>query len=450
MGIERAVVVGSGVAGASVAFALARRGVQVTVVDASEPAAATLAGAGIIQPWGSSVEGPYYELYAAGADYYPTLLDQLAAAGGTDVGYRRVGAIIVSADAHALDAAEQRVRGRVAQHPIAGQVRRISPQEARSLFPPLDSALSGVWIEGAARVDGRALRAALLRASERLGARVLTGVATVALDASGHPRVRVGPGAGGDRSGGAGLDGPGVRDGPGAHDAGVHEGGAHDSGADSARARDAGTGNASADTLDASADTLDAGADSTSADTLDAGADLAADAIIVAAGAWTNSVLGPLGATVDVSPQRGQISHLRLDGVDTSTWPSVSPIGSHYLLAFDDSRVVVGATRETGAGFDARVTASGQREVLDAALATAPGLADAGLIETRVGLRPLSGDDVPHIGALPGHPRVFVATGFGAGGLTMGPVVGELLASVIADADAAATGTLAPFVPRLR
>ena len=36
----------------------------------------------------------------------------------------------------------------------------------------------------------------------------------------------------------------------------------------------------------------------------------------------------------------------------------------HYLLAFDDSRVVAGATRETGAGFDVRVTPGGLHEVL--------------------------------------------------------------------------------------
>ena len=34
----------------------------------------------------------------------------------------------------------------------------------------------------------------------------------------------------------------------------------------------------------------------------------------------------------------------------------VLPPGAHYLLAFDDSRIVAGATRESGAGFDYRVT----------------------------------------------------------------------------------------------
>ncbi|MEO3869242.1 FAD-binding oxidoreductase [Nonomuraea sp. B12E4] len=157
---------------------------------------------------------------------------------------------------------------------------------------------------------------------------------------------------------------------------------------------------------------------------------LAADDVVVASGAWTNALLEPLGVRLDVEPQRGQITHLRLDGVDTSGWPSVNPLSHHYLMAFDDSRVAVGATRETGSGFDPRVTARGQWQVPSEALRIAPGLADATLIETRVGLRPLSGG-LPIVGALPGAPGVHVMTGFGAAGLTMAPLSGEALATSI-------------------
>jgi len=131
----------------------------------------------------------------------------------------------------------------------------------------------------------------------------------------------------------------------------------------------------------------------------------------------------PLG----LEPQRGQISHLHLAGVDTSAWPSLSPQSDHYMVAFDGGRVVVGATRETGSGFDPRVTASGQRHVLDNALELSPGLSTATLLETRVGLRPLSTDGIPIVGVVGPHPSVYVATGFGAVGLTMGPYVGDQL-----------------------
>jgi D-amino-acid dehydrogenase len=141
--------------------------------------------------------------------------------------------------------------------------------------------------------------------------------------------------------------------------------------------------------------------------------------------------------TVDVEPQKGQIVHLRVgrpgsdDAVDTSRWPTILPPGPHYLLAFDDGRVVVGATRETCSGFDTRVTAAGQHEVLTAALEWAPDLADAEIIETRVGLRPFAPSGLPTIGPVDGIAGLFVGTGLGAGGLTMGPLVGRRLAEQI-------------------
>jgi D-amino-acid dehydrogenase len=46
-----------------------------------------------------------------------------------------------------------------------------------------------------------------------------------------------------------------------------------------------------------------------------------------------------------------------------------------------------------------------------------------------VGLRPLA--EIPVIGALDEYPNVYLNTGFGAAGLTMGPLVGHLLAQLI-------------------
>jgi D-amino-acid dehydrogenase len=160
------------------------------------------------------------------------------------------------------------------------------------------------------------------------------------------------------------------------------------------------------------------------------GAPIAADAVVVAAGAWCPELLDPVGVRVAVTPQRGQIVHLRLSGVDTSHWPVVLPSGSHYLLAFDDSRVVVGATRETGAGFDHRVTAAGLAEVLTEALSVAPGLADATHVTTRIGFRPAGPDIRPLLGRVSGLDGLVVATGLGASGLTFGPYVGRLAAEL--------------------
>ena len=158
-----------------------------------------------------------------------------------------------------------------------------------------------------------------------------------------------------------------------------------------------------------------------------------ADAVVVTAGAWVPALLRPLGINLPIQPQRGQIVHLRLPGQDTNAWPVVLPPGSHYLLAFDGSRIVAGATRELGTGFDYRVTAAGQAEVLSEALRIAPGLGAATLVETRVGFRPVSPDGRPLLGRVRDVKGLVIGNGLGAAGLTIGPLAGRLLANVVLD-----------------
>lgn len=346
------VVIGSGIAGASAAFGLARRGAAVTIVDDGRTGQATAASAGIVQPWSSAYEGRFYALYAAGAAFYPALLDRLAEVGVTRTDYRRTGSLVVHADPSVLAGLEPRLRARVAAAgAVAGGVERIDGAAARSLFPPLDEGLEALLVTGGGRVDGRTLRDALLDAAVRLGAVRVAGDAVLAPAAT-APVVAVG----GDR--------------------------------------------------------------------------LAGDAVVAAAGAWTTALLAAVGCAVPVAPQKGQIAHLRLPGTDTSRWPTVYPVSHHYLVAFDDSRVVAGATRETGSGFDTRVTAAGQLQVLRDALSIAPGLARATVVETRVGLRPLA-EELPVVGAVPDRPGLFVATGYGPAGLTTGPLLGDALARLV-------------------
>jgi len=147
-------------------------------------------------------------------------------------------------------------------------------------------------------------------------------------------------------------------------------------------------------------------------------------AVLLATGAWAGADLAGFGIEVGIRPIRGQIVHLRLDGQQTGMRPVVNTPGAGYLLGFDD-RIVVGATHED-VGFDARVTAGGQQAVLNAALNLAPGLSAATVLETRVGLRPATTDGLPLVG--PVAPAIHVATGLGAWGLTLGPLLGELAA----------------------
>lgn len=157
---------------------------------------------------------------------------------------------------------------------------------------------------------------------------------------------------------------------------------------------------------------------------------LSADAVIVAAGAWSSTVAEGCGVRLPVTPQRGQLAHLLVPDVDTSGWPIVTGVRSTYLLAFPPDRVVVGATREDDAGFDHRVTAGGVHRVLDDALRLAPGLAEATVEELRVGFRPVTPDGKPLLGALPGVDGAFVATGHGPYGLQVGPYSGAVVADM--------------------
>ena len=169
------------------------------------------------------------------------------------------------------------------------------------------------------------------------------------------------------------------------------------------------------------------------------------DHVLITAGAWAPELLKPLGITLKVEPQRGQIAHITLPEEDTSGWPVILPESSHYMLAFDDSRVVAGATRETGSGFDYRLTAGGVEEVLSEALTVAPGLSEGTLQEVRIGFRPMGPDNLPIIGQIDSLDQVTLATGLGASGLTMGPYVGKLAAALATENDPVIN--LAPYDP---
>jgi D-amino-acid dehydrogenase len=158
---------------------------------------------------------------------------------------------------------------------------------------------------------------------------------------------------------------------------------------------------------------------------------IAADAVVIAAGAWSNALLSPLGFAVSVEPQRGQILHITMGDTDTSRWPILGGTGDQYMLTFGPNRIVSGATRETGSGFDVRLTVGGLQSVFNHAMRVAPGVAAGTVKEIRIGLRPLSADGLPYIGKVLGHDEVVVVTGHGPSGLQLGPYSGLAAAQLV-------------------
>lgn len=169
--------------------------------------------------------------------------------------------------------------------------------------------------------------------------------------------------------------------------------------------------------------------------------DVPCGAVAVAGGAWSRELEAPLGVRIPVEPLKGQILHLSLPGAPTDRWPILQPLLGFYLVPWPDGRVACGGTLEPDAGFDARPTAAGARDLLRECLRTAPGLGDATMGEIRVGLRPAPADGLPVLGRLPGWDNAYVATGHGTDGLLLGPYSASLVAqSITGRGDDAALG----------
>lgn len=352
--MQKCIVVGAGILGASTAYQLAKSGAEVVIVDRKDKGQATDAAAGIICPWLSQRRNQaWYKLAKEGARFYPSLIEELERDGETETGYARVGALSIHRDRDKLIELEKRAVKRREDAPEIGEITQLAPSEAKTLFPPLDDDYAAVHVSGAARVDGRALRDVLLRAAVKKGAALLQGDATLQYKGTSVTGVQVG-----DKC-------------------------------------------------------------------------IAADTVIVCAGAWANQLLQPLGVDFKVTYQKAQIVHLELPDADTDNWPVVMPPSDQYLLAFADKRIVIGATHENDIeGFDTRITAGGLQEVFNKALESAPGLSNGTFLEARSGFRPFTPGFLPVIGALPGWNGIFVANGLGASGLTMGPYVGFQLAKL--------------------
>lgn len=181
------VVIGGGVVGAGAAYRLARDGVSVTLVDRADDGQATAAGAGIISP-GTSYKPPaaFFPLAFKSVDYYETLLAELAEDGVPDTGYEVTGLLHVAvSDQEAARLPElfalfsDRLAAGVRN---IGEVRLISGEEAQQLFPALGPVVRAIYTSGAARLDGRRLRDALVAGAASHGARVVRGSASLRME----------------------------------------------------------------------------------------------------------------------------------------------------------------------------------------------------------------------------------------------------------------------------
>ncbi|WP_311083275.1 FAD-binding oxidoreductase [Paenibacillus polymyxa] len=178
--MKKVIVIGAGILGASTAYQLAKMGANVIIVDRKDKGQATDAAAGIICPWLSQRRNQaWYQLAKAGARFYPGLVEDLKSEGETETGYARVGALSVHDDLEKIKKMEERAHLRQADAPEIGEITRLNKKETHERFPLLIEGYHSVHISGAARIDGRALRDALIRSAQRNGTALIHGDATL-------------------------------------------------------------------------------------------------------------------------------------------------------------------------------------------------------------------------------------------------------------------------------
>ncbi len=152
----------------------------------------------------------------------------------------------------------------------------------------------------------------------------------------------------------------------------------------------------------------------------------AAPDVVLAGGAWSGLVEG-VPRPVAVAPVRGQMAAL--------PWPE----GAHHAIVYGHGcyvmarghEAIVGSTMEY-AGFRPEVTAEGLARIFSGVTALCPKLTRASVTRSWAGLRPVTPDGLPIIGAEPRLHGLWYATGHGRNGILLAGITGVILRQLLA------------------
>lgn len=154
------------------------------------------------------------------------------------------------------------------------------------------------------------------------------------------------------------------------------------------------------------------------------------DAVVIAAGCWSDQIGGLTGKTQPmIRPLKGQILTLKQSSECEPSCMIRSP--RVYLVPKSDGKLRLGATSEEK-GFDTRPTAGAVKELLEDGWELVPSIYDLPLLEIQVGLRPSARDHAPSVGHA-GVDGLFFATGHYRHGILYTPVTAYSLAGEILD-----------------
>ncbi|NNM29063.1 MAG: FAD-dependent oxidoreductase [Akkermansiaceae bacterium] len=152
--------------------------------------------------------------------------------------------------------------------------------------------------------------------------------------------------------------------------------------------------------------------------------------VVLAGGAFTPMLARSLGTCLPMQAGKGYSMTLarppqlpRLCSLLGEAKVAVTPMGTSLRVA---------GTMEI-CGHDRTIDERRVRGIIKAACRVFPRFSEADFegVPRWAGLRPCSPDGLPYVGPVPGHERLFVASGHAMLGLSLGPVTGELVAALV-------------------
>jgi hydrogen cyanide synthase HcnC len=376
------VIVGGGVIGFAVAHELARRDVDVLLLDKDLPGRATSASAGGLWPVGEAVglgcgviyqatqaaarqaageiadatechdgilPAPFRDLLVASNALFPALADEMLAKTGVDIEFRVGGGLLFAI----YDAAEETYVERVTQAlPPGLRFERLTPEEAVKFEPLLTREIHGAaLLAGEHQVNPMLTAEAFKRAALADGARFRHDTLVTGLRRAGERIV------------------------------GVEAGGEF----------------------------------------------LPAGVVVNAAGAWSGTLAATAGLSVPVFPVRGQI--VLTQALPHALRACLSTSGC-YIAQKLHGEVLIGSTTER-VGFDVSVTPEGIANLCCGAVRALPLLRYVHIKRVWAGLRPGTEDELPILGPAPGVEGYVNATGAFRTGIVAAPMTARLVAQSV-------------------
>ena len=176
---------------------------------------------------------------------------------------------------------------------------------------------------------------------------------------------------------------------------------------------------------------------------LEGGERVAADAVLLAAGPWSARLVQPLGLRLPIYPGKGYSVTVPIAGRNGTPRHAVIDEAHKVYIARFGQRLRIAGTLELG-GFDPTPSPRRAAATLERLRSLFPDGGDFARAEYWTGLRPMTPDGRPLIGATP-IPALWLNTGHGPLGWTLACGSALLVASLIASTPAPIDPT--PFSP---